>query len=193
VRKLVRAVIVVLVILSVLPYLIPTRYSLLKLPEQPFPESNCVRIDDTLLHYRLWEPRGAMQGKMLMVHGFGGSTFSWRHNVEPLTNAGYLVVAVDLPGFGFSDRSARDVYGQSERGALLWQLLELIENSRGHGGLGWHLMGHSMGGGTVAAMSTQEPARTASVIFVAGALFPESRRINVLMVLPPVQRWLQVP
>ncbi|KAF6249054.1 hypothetical protein COO60DRAFT_1004676 [Scenedesmus sp. NREL 46B-D3] len=38
---------------------------------------------------------------VVLVHGFGGGTFAWRHVLQPLaTAAGVRVVAFDRPGFG---------------------------------------------------------------------------------------------
>ncbi|MBS3985490.1 MAG: alpha/beta fold hydrolase [Selenomonadales bacterium] len=181
-----------LLVASMLPYLIPTRHKLTQLPAQPFPESTYLWIDGVQMHTRIWQPTAPLVGKVLLVHGFGGSTFSWRHNVEPLVSEGYFVVAADLPGFGYSDRAARDVAGHAERGALLWSLLTQIEMRYAHTDARWHLMGHSMGGGAVATMSVQEPKRTASLTVVAGALFSTTRRGHWLLGLPPVQRGFNV-
>ncbi|HET8613217.1 MAG TPA: alpha/beta hydrolase, partial [Sphingomonas sp.] len=40
----------------------------------------------------------------LMIHGFPGLAYSWRHQMEPLARAGFRAVAIDLPGYGGSDR-----------------------------------------------------------------------------------------
>lgn len=40
-----------------------------------------------------------------MVHGFGASAFHWRSNIPALVEAGYRVFAVDLLGFGWSDKA----------------------------------------------------------------------------------------
>lgn len=38
---------------------------------------------------------------IVLVHGFGGGVFSWRHVMQPLADAaGIRVVALDRPGFG---------------------------------------------------------------------------------------------
>lgn len=120
----------VLFVAIVLPYLIPTQVALTELPSQAFAESRYVHVGNTLVHFRQWEPQAPTLGKVLMVHGLGGSTFSWRHNVKPLVSAGYLVVAVDLPGFGYSDRWS-NVFGQADRATLLWQLLTKIDQDFG--------------------------------------------------------------
>ncbi|MBY0512126.1 MAG: alpha/beta hydrolase [Rhodospirillaceae bacterium] len=52
---------------------------------------------------------------VLMVHGFPGLAYSWRHQMEPLAEAGYRAVAVDLPGYGGSDRPLELEFYTSDR------------------------------------------------------------------------------
>ncbi len=55
--------------------------------------------------YRL---RAVEQGEgplVLMIHGFPGLAWSWRHQMEPLAQAGFRAVAIDSLGYGGSDRS----------------------------------------------------------------------------------------
>ncbi len=50
---------------------------------------------------------------VLLVHGWPDSSYIWRHGIPVLVNAGYRVIAPDLPGFGQSDRPAEvDAYKQ---------------------------------------------------------------------------------
>lgn len=46
---------------------------------------------------------------VLLIHGAGGATHSWRHLIPLLT--GYRIVAVDLPGQGFSQCGAQERCG----------------------------------------------------------------------------------
>ena len=65
--------------------------------ESRFFETNGVR-----LHARV-----AGSGPLvLMVHGFPGSSFSWRHQLPALARAGYTALAIDTRGYGASDRPA---------------------------------------------------------------------------------------
>lgn len=52
---------------------------------------------------------------MLMIHGFPGLAYSWRHQMEPLAAAGYRAVAIDLPGYGGSDRPLELDFYTSDR------------------------------------------------------------------------------
>ena len=49
------------------------------------------------------------EGKpLLLLHGFGASLGHWRKNLPVLANAGYRLYALDLLGFGGSDKPATD-------------------------------------------------------------------------------------
>jgi pimeloyl-ACP methyl ester carboxylesterase len=79
---------------------------------------------------------------------------------------GYEVVAVDLPPYGFSDKSHRtnqSVTAQADR------LFYLIQSE--FPGRQWHLAGHSMGGAVVQAFALLYPEKVIGVTFVAPALF----------------------
>lgn len=43
---------------------------------------------------------------VLLVHGFPGSAWSWRHQMAPLAEAGWQTVAIDTRGYGGSERPA---------------------------------------------------------------------------------------
>jgi pimeloyl-ACP methyl ester carboxylesterase len=45
---------------------------------------------------------------LLLIHGFGASIGHWRQNIPVLAAAGYQVYAIDLLGFGGSDKPALD-------------------------------------------------------------------------------------
>ena len=51
--------------------------------------------------------RAAVQGEgplVVMVHGFPESWYSWRHQMAPLAAAGFTACAIDVRGYGGSDK-----------------------------------------------------------------------------------------
>ncbi len=153
----------------------------------PFENSHQVYVDDVRIHYRYWPvAKEELKGSFLLVHGFAGSTFSWQEVADSLQNLGYAVVAVDLPPFGFSDKSSRinrSITAHAER------LHQLIHTS--FPGRTWHLAGHSMGGAVVQAYALMYPEDLNSVTFVAGALFSRisegGQQVNFLLRLSPLR------
>ena len=127
-----KIVLVLLFIVFVLPYFLPAENTL-AIPEKPFENSEFVMADEVSLHIRTWFPSQS-EGNILLIHGLGGSTFSFRNNAEALAQAGYNVIAVDLPAFGYSDRKRNIDHSQENRARLLWLMIDQIEDKYDLGG-----------------------------------------------------------
>jgi pimeloyl-ACP methyl ester carboxylesterase len=184
----------ILLLLSIVPYLIPLSRSGDVTRLRPYDSSMYFIEDGVAVHYRVSLPETeSIRGKILLVHGMGGSTYSFEETVPALIAEGYLVVAVDLPGFGYSSRPEIFDQSQKNRSALLWGLLDEVDrtSTEGSGAQRWLLAGHSMGGGTVAAMAVERQDRTEHLVLIDGALL-ENDRGGFLFDLPPVMRWIQV-
>lgn len=183
-----KIVLALLFVIIVLPYLLPSENSLV-MPEKPFDNSEFAMVDGVSLHYRMWKSEEA-KGNILLIHGLGGSTFSFRNNVTALSEAGYNVIAVDLPAFGYSDRKRKIDHSQDNRGRLLWLLIDEIEKKAGIEGK-WILTGHSMGASTTIAMANQNAEKVAALGFIDGAVTGGERN-NLLFKIPPVRQWMKV-
>ena len=110
---------------------------------------------------------------VLLLHGFPEIAYSWRHQIGPLGEAGFHVVAPDLPGYGRSDKP--DVtYDCEWINATLIGLVDALGAER------VVIAGHDWGGLLVWIMARQYPERIAGVI---GVNTPDLPRPPV----PPVQ------
>ncbi len=194
IKKVAKVILIALIALSLLPYCIPLSSAplLTSQPSPPYPNSSFFVVDQSYLHYRTYEPTVSSQNaqntkNMLLIHGFGGSSYSFEAAIPALTEAGFHVVTVDLPGFGYSSRSTSEDHSQIHRAKLLWQLLNSLDST-----VSWHLVGHSMGAGAAAAMAIQSPKQVASLTFVDGALFDPPSRNSMLIKFPPLARWIQI-
>lgn len=110
---------------------------------------------------------------VLLIHGAGSSAHSW-HRLAPLLSARWRVIAMDLPGHGFT-RGEPDT-GTSLPGisrALRQLLHELAIRPM-------LLIGHSAGAAIAACMTLDEPAHTRAVISINGSLVPFDRRYDYL-------------
>lgn len=187
-----RTLAVMLVLFAAVPYLVPLSAHRAAAGPLPFENSAFEEVNGFSFHYRAYRPDdGLIRGKLLLVHGLAGSTFSFEAAAPRLSEQGYFVVSADLPGFGYSDRDPSYDHSQARRAADLWGLLSLIDQSL-PGDIAaqpWHLAGHSMGGGTVAAMAMQDPSRARSLILVDAALFETPNRAG-LLAIPPLGRWM---
>jgi pimeloyl-ACP methyl ester carboxylesterase len=96
---------------------------------------------------------------VLLCHGFPEIWYSWRHQLAPIAAAGFRAVAVDLPGYGRSDKP--DVaYDVEWVNACLAGLIPALGHERAV------LAGHDWGGLLVWPFARRYPERTAGVIGV---------------------------
>jgi len=85
---------------------------------------------------------------VLLIHGFGASTYTWRH-IAPKLAGSHRVIAVDLKGFGQSDKPFDGRYSVFDQAALLAQLIvdkDLRDLT---------LVGHSFGGGVALLLALE--------------------------------------
>lgn len=128
-----------------------------------------VDVDGVSVHVEL---EGTDGPPIVLLHGFGASTWSWRELIPALASD-HRVVAVDLPGFGASQR-ARDpeVYSRRAQVDLIVGVLDRL-------GLdAVHLVGHSYGGALAQNVAALAPERVRSLVLVDAAApdYPDARR-----------------
>ncbi len=111
-----------------------------------------IRVGDRRLHV---VDRGAGD-PVVLLHGFGGWVWTFRGVVDSLARD-RRVVAVDLLGFGLSDKPADGDYSLTAEAALVFAVLDSLGITRAD------VVGHSYGGGVAAAMGLAAPARVRSV------------------------------
>lgn len=101
---------------------------------------------------------------VVLVHGYGGDLNNWLFNLEPLI-AKAPVIALDLPGHGGSDKDVGDGSLASLAKAV-GGALDALGVSKAH------LVGHSLGGATVARLAADRPELVASLTLIAPAYMP---------------------
>ena len=111
---------------------------------------------------------------VVLIHGFGGHTFSFRKYVPALAEH-YRVIAVDLKGFGYTERPRQSDYSLTAQARMVVGLMDAlgIESAA--------VVGHSMGGEVAMRIAAGFPERVDKLVLVAsvsGDRFPS---------LPPTQ------
>ncbi|MBS3972654.1 MAG: alpha/beta hydrolase [Erysipelotrichia bacterium] len=193
--KLIKRILLLILLLFLgLPYFIP-RDGREGVPSQPFENSLFVNTSQGIpIHTRIDQPTQPMKGQIMLVHGLGGSTFSYEDNAPFLASQGYFVVSVDLPAFGFSSRQTGLVHSQENRAMWLWDVLNQIEVLYNLPST-WILGGHSMGGSVVLAMNNEQPNKTLGLILIDPAVSGRNTRGRLLQGVvkyTPVGEWLRV-
>jgi pimeloyl-ACP methyl ester carboxylesterase len=124
------------------------------------PAEKFVRVGDQLVYV---EQAGHGE-TVLLIHGFGCSSHTWRRILGPLSRR-YHVVAPDLNGFGWTERP-RDPQAYSLEGQerLLLGVLDALGIER------CHVVGHSYGGGLAIWLASRLPERIRTLTLVASVL-----------------------
>ena len=64
---------------------------------KPYDDSRYFEYGDYAVHYRISPAKGEYKGRILMIHGFMCSTYSWRNMAALLSEAGYEIRAAEPP------------------------------------------------------------------------------------------------
>lgn len=108
---------------------------------------------------------------VLLLHGSGGATHSWR-DVAPLLAARFAVVAPDLPGHGFTTRPPAPRLTLDAMAADLRALLDTLGVEPAG------IVGHSAGGALALRLAAMQPPR--AVIGINAALVPPNALLATL-------------
>ena len=128
---------------------------------------------------------------VVLLHGNPASTYSWRKVMGPLA-ARYRVHAIDLPGFGFSDKPGDASYDVPWLAGAVLGYLDAERIPRAV------LVGNSMGGAVATEVAIVRPERVGALVLLGAAGLPEaevdgrllSYRVLTWPVIGPVLREL---
>jgi pimeloyl-ACP methyl ester carboxylesterase len=147
------------------------------------PEDRFLKLGDQLVHIEQ-----AGQGEpVILLHGFGASTYAWR-NVMPALAAAFRVVAIDLNGFGYTQRPRTfESYTREGQAALVLRVMDALGFDSAH------LMGHSYGGGLSLFIASQYPQRVRSLVLVdsSAPTYANDRRSRAASVKPLLGLYLR--
>jgi len=109
-------------------------------------------------------------GVFVMLHGYGASSFTWRHWAPALAKRG-RVLLVDVKGFGQAPKPDDGEYAPVQLASVVSELIRQLDLYR------VTLVGHSLGGGiallTGLSLIDEPEARLARTILVASAAYKQ--------------------
>jgi len=127
---------------------------------------------------------------LVLLHGFGASTFSWREVIGPLS-ADRLVLGFDRPAFGLTERpmppypDGESPYAAMAQVDLTLSLMDILGMERAI------LVGNSAGGTISLLTALEHPDRVAALVLVDPAVYGGGGApgwVRPLLSLPQVRR-----
>jgi 2-hydroxy-6-oxonona-2,4-dienedioate hydrolase len=120
-------------------------------------------IDNLLVRYHDTQSKG---NPVLLLHGLGGSIESWINNIDAFSTEELRVIALDLPGFGLSDKPKINYTINFYRIFIT----KFIRSLRIDSSLS--IVGSSLGGHIAAEIAINHPALAYKLVLIspAGAL-----------------------
>ncbi|HCR71650.1 MAG TPA: hypothetical protein DIW23_09415 [Anaerolineae bacterium] len=146
------------------PYLIPVSEldGLVDASEFIDSDSKFIEINNVNIHYK---ESGSGDKTFILLHPFGGSTYSWREVMDDFAQYG-RVIAYDRPAFGLTERPMpedwiENPYGMKANVEILKSLLDEFGIEKAV------LVGNSAGGAVAVAFALEYPERVEQLILVA--------------------------
>lgn len=99
---------------------------------------------------------------ILLIHGFASSTYTFR-KIVPLLKKQFSIIAIDLPGFGRSEKSSSFVYSFENYAKVMLACLEKFNLSN------VHIVAHSMGGQIALHMARLAPEKVNRLVLLCSS------------------------
>ncbi len=148
-------------------------------------DSKFVSVCGIDIHYKTY---GNGVTTLLLIHGFGASTYSF-NEVSEMFSKNYKVIALDLPGFGLTERVSNstcniDPYSREGQVEIVKSFIDTIKLEN------VYLVGHSMGGTVSTIFAMKYPNLIKGVILEDPAIFEQggSPKIIVYVLKNPIGR-----
>jgi pimeloyl-ACP methyl ester carboxylesterase len=120
--------------------------------------SHFVSVDGARIHYQ--EFGDAAKPTILLIHGYTASLYVWKTTAPMLAAAGFHVVAIDLLGFGYSEKPSWFDYAITSQARMVARFMNRV-------GIGQAtIVGSSYGGAVAATLALDYPERVAKLVLV---------------------------
>lgn len=134
--------------------------------------SKFLEVDGITVH--LQEFGDPSDPTLLLIHGFSSSTHVWKTVAPMFADRKFHVVAVDLVGFGYSDKPAWFDYRIQSQARMIVRLMNLLGIGRAT------LVGSSYGGAVAAMAALDYPERIEKLVLVSAVCNDEPKNHPLL-------------
>ncbi len=124
------------------------------------PADHYLKINGVRYHFQ--EYAGPKQ-TVFLLHGFASSTYTWREIAPRLNRAGFRVVALDMKGFGWSDKPLDAKYDPATLAAEVAEFIRVKKLGR------VVFVGNSLGGAIGLIVTLQHPTKISRLVLIDAA------------------------
>lgn len=179
-------------ILSIGPYFFHLKNPESNFKQKPYSNSFFNYADNTYMHFRLFIPK-TIKTKIVLIPGFSGSWFSFRNNIQNFLNNGALVVAIDVPPYGYSDKNPMASYSDTTIIKLIKNTLQKVDNALLLDHSAWVVMGHSLGVTYSGKLVSEFPDLFVKQIYIDGFFVNNnSKALKTVLKYPPLLKLADV-
>jgi pimeloyl-ACP methyl ester carboxylesterase len=120
--------------------------------------SHFVAVDGARVHYQ--EFGDPAKPALLLIHGYTASAYVWNTTAPLFAEQGFHVIAVDLVGFGYSEKPYWFDYSIESQARMISRFMNRL-------GIGWAtVVGNSYGGAVAATLALDYPERVEKLVLV---------------------------
>jgi len=127
------------------------------------PDDRFIAVDGIQLRYQVWGQPRPDQPTLVFIHGFANTLQSFKR-IAPLLADDYQVIALDMPGFGLSDKPVDPDYSNASQAAVVTDFIAEL------GLTDVVIGGHSMGGAHALHVAEMSPAVIGMILFNPGII-----------------------
>jgi len=137
-------------------------------------KSHFVEVDGATVHYQ--EFGDAANTKIILIHGYLASAYVWKNAAPILAENGFHVIAIDLLGFGYSDKPRWFDYSIESQARMISRFMNRLGIGRAT------LVGSSYGGAVAATLALDYRERVEKLVLV-DAVCNDGPKSHLLMKL----------
>lgn len=127
--------------------------------------------------------KGQGSNHILLMHGFRAYSYTWRALIDPLAEAGYHVWAIDLIGYGLSDKPINAIYNVDFFVQQVKAFMDAKNITKAH------LVGNSMGGGLALCIALSHPKYVHSLTLLSALGYPLDMPFYIFLARHISQIW----
>lgn len=136
--------------------------------------SHFVNVDGARIHYQ--EFGDAAKPPMILIHGYTASVYVWKTVAPILADAGFRVIAIDLLGFGYSEKPSWFDYSIQSQARMVSRFMDRL-------GIGKAVIVGSSYGGAVALNLALDKAESVEKLVLVDAVCNDDPKNHPLLKL----------